>query len=61
MKYTFVCLLAVTSAITVAPVPNNALAQARKYKDSEKDQTMGSTMDSLQQAEKELGMKLDTP
>ena len=54
-------VIALTEALILDPIPNKALGGARKYKDSEKDLELGTTMDSLQQAEKELGMKLDAP
>ena len=56
--------MALTSAVTLDPIPNKAFAGlegARKFKDNEKDRELGSTLDSLQQAEKEVGMKMDTP
>ena len=63
MKPTIILLglIAVSQAVVLAPIPNKAIESVRKYKDSEKDRELGSTMDSLKQAEKEVGMKMETP
>ena len=64
MKSTFLLgLIAVSSAISVDPSPKraNMPAPSRLYMDEERKRELGSTLDSLAQAEKEVGMKMDTP
>ena len=56
-------LIAVTQAITVQPVENkaNVTGPTNLVEDFEKKKELKITLDSLQQAEKELGVKMDAP
>ena len=63
MKSTFLFgLIAVTSAITIED-PTRAIVPGpgRLFQDEERKRELGSTLDSLAQAEKEVGMKMGAP
>ena len=62
MKSTFILgLIAVSSAISVEPKRAAMPSPGQMYKDEQWERELKSTLDSLAQAEKEVGMKMDTP
>ena len=62
MKSTFLFgLIAVSSAITVEPTRATVAGLTRQVEDQERHRELASTLDSLAQAEKEVGMKMEAP